>query len=42
MRDVVGRVVVADVLQGGGDGFDQVILLNNGSSGCHFWLLAKE
>lgn len=26
--DVVGRVVVADVLQRGGDGFDQVVLLD--------------
>ena len=29
--DVVGRVVVADVLEGGGDGLDQVVLFND----CH-------
>ena len=30
MRDVVGWVVVADVLQGSGDGFDQVVLADGG------------
>ena len=30
VRDVVGWVVVADVLQGSGDGFDQVVLADGG------------
>jgi hypothetical protein len=28
MRDEIGRVVVADVLQCGGNGFNQIFLLN--------------
>ena len=30
MRDVVGWVVVADVLQGSGDGFNQIVLADSG------------
>ena len=36
--DVVGRVVVADVLQRGGDGFDEVFLADGG----HGWKLAHR
>jgi hypothetical protein len=30
MRDVVGWVVVTDVLQGSSDGFDQIVLADGG------------
>jgi hypothetical protein len=33
MLDVIGRMVVADVLQRGGDGFDEIVLLDDG----HGW-----
>ena len=36
--DVVGRVVVADVLQGGGDGFNQVGLADGGGHGGLLWV----
>src|SRR5690606_19109632 len=47
--DVVGRVVVADVLQRGGDGFDQVVLADGrghgvfpGADQCLAWLITRS